>query len=601
MLTDRPYQTDAVDSLWGYFRSGGAGNPLVAMPTGTGKSVVIARFLQSVYGTYPGQRIQILTHVKELIQQNYEKLLMLWPFAPAGVYSAGLKRKDLGKPITFAGIQSVWKMAAAFGHVDLLLIDEAHLMPVADVAMYRTYISGLRAINPNLKIIGFTATPWRLGQGRLTDPVEVKGQLVEPLFTDVCYDITGTEAFNRLIAEGYLIPLRPKRTQAVLEADGIHMRGGEFIEAELQDFVDAHDELTWAALKEARDVAEAEQRRSWLVFATGIRHADTISGMLDELGVSNGVIHNKSSGRDELIQASKRGQVTALVNNNVLTTGFDNPLIDLILVLRQTASAVLWVQMLGRGTRPVYAPGYDLTTLGGRLAAIGEGGKRDCRVLDFAGNTRRLGPINDPVVPKRRGKGGGDAPVKCCDHCDEWVHASLRTCLYCGFEFPFETKLKSEASSQELVRGDDPIVEVFKVDHVTASQHNKIGRPPSVKLSYYCGLRSVFTDYLCIEHDGFAQRKARQLWREMTGDDIWFPQFTGDALERIGELTMPTHLRVWTNKQYPEILARCYDGTAFGTQEACEPPTVDGARQTAPIAHLATTGDYEDLDDDIPF
>lgn len=598
MLTDRPYQAEAVQSIWSYFQEGGRGNPIIAMPTGTGKAVVIARLLQSVFSAYPHQRVIILVDSKELVQQNYEKLLMAWPFAPAGVYSAGLKSREHTKPITFAGIQSVWKKAPLFGHIDLVLVDEVHMVPPQDMGMFRTFIAGLMAVNPNLKVIGLTATQWRLGQGRIIDPIEVKGELVEPLFTDVCCDMTTVEWFNRFIAEGYLVPLRPKRTKSVLEADGIHMRGGEFIEAELQDFVDQHDELTWAALKEARDTAEAEGRRSWLVFATGIRHADTISGMLDELGVSNGAVHTRSTGRDDLITASKRGQVTALVNNNVLTKGFDNPLIDLIVVLRQTASAVLWVQMLGRGTRPVYAPGHDLTTLGGRLAAIVEGGKRDCRVLDFAGNTRRLGPINDPVVPRRKGKGGGDAPVKACDRCDEWVHASVRHCPYCGYEFPLETKLKSEASNQELIRGDDPIVEVFQVDHVTASEHRKIGKPPSVKLSYYSGLRSMFTDYLCVEHDGYAQRKARQLWAEMGGGPL--PESTAAALEAISRITMPTHLRVWVNKQYPEILARCYDGTAFGTQEPCDPPTIDGAKQTAPIAHLADTG-YEDLDDDIPF
>lgn len=600
MLNDRYYQAEAVDSIWSYFQAGGTGNPVVAMPTGTGKSVVIARFLQSVYQAYPGQRVMLLTHVKELIAQNFEKLLMLWPFAPAGVYSAGLGRKDVGKPITFAGIQSVWKLAAMFGHVDLVIIDEVHLVPPGEIGMYRTFIAALTAINPYLKLIGLTATQWRLGQGKITDPIEDRnGKVIEPIFTDVCYDITGVEAFNRLIAEGFIMPLRAKRLQPLLEADGVHMRGGEFIESELQSFVDQHDELTWQALKEARDVAGAEGRRSWLVFCTGNRHADTVGGMLDELGVSNAVIHTGRGGRDEAITGAKRGEVTALVNNNVLTTGFDNPLIDLIVVLRQTASAVLWVQMLGRGTRPVYAPGHDLDTLGGRLAAIAAGGKRDCRVLDFAGNTRRLGPINDPVVPRRKGKGGGDAPVKACDRCDEWIHASLRDCPHCGFHFEFDTKLKGEASTVELVRGDDPVVEVFAVDHVSASEHRKAGKPPSMKLTYYSGLRNMFTDYLMPEHTDFARRKSEALWREMGGGDL--PASTAQALAQVGALTMPTHLRVWVNKQYPEILAkgRCYDGTAFGTQAATAPPSLDAARQTAPIAPLADYG--TDLDDDIPF
>jgi DNA repair protein RadD len=601
MLNDRYYQSDAVVSVWNYFREGNTGNPIVAMPTGTGKSVVIARFLQSVYQVYPGQRIMLLTHVKELIQQNYEKLLMVWPFAPIGLYSAGLKRKDLGKPITFAGIQSVWKLATLFGHVDLILIDEVHLVPPGEVGMYRTFIAALRAINPHLKLIGLTATQWRLGQGKITDPIEDRnGNITEPIFTDVCYDITGVEAFNRLIAEGYLMPLRAKKLQPLLEADGVHMRGGEFIESELQDFVDQHDELTWQALKEARDVAELEGRRSWLVFCTGNKHADTVGAMLDELGVSNAVVHTGRGGRDQAITWHKAGSVTAVVNNNVLTTGYDNPLVDLIVVLRQTASAVLWVQMLGRGTRPVYAPGFNLDTLDGRLGAIAAGGKRDCRVLDYAGNTRRLGPINDPVVPRRKGKGSADAPVKECPRCDEWIHASLRDCPYCAYHFEFDTKLKGEASTVKLVRGDDPIVEVFKVDHVTASIHNKVGKPPSLRLTYYSGIRHMFSDFIMPEHEGFARRKSEALWREMDqlGAGL-LPATTDQALAEVGRLVMPTHLRVWINKQHPEILAkgRCYDGTAFGTQAPTDPPTMDAAKQRAPIAPLA----YDDLDDDVPF
>src|SRR4029079_8138707 len=110
--------------------------------------------------------------------------------------------------------------------------------------------------------------------------------------------------------------------------------------------------------------------------------------------------------------ALRAGEVRALVNNNILTTGYDDPTIDLIMVLRPTMSVVLWVQMLGRGTRPVFPPGYDSETLEQRMAAIMASGKFDCLVLDYAGNTRRLGPINDPVIPAPpKSKGTRDAPV----------------------------------------------------------------------------------------------------------------------------------------------------------------------------------------------
>lgn len=585
MISDRPYQTEAVASIWNYFGTK-SGNPLVAMPTGTGKSIVIARFLQSVLSAYPSQRIMVLTHVKELIEQNFSKLMTVWEFAPAGIYSAGLNRKDVGKPITFAGIASVAKIAPMFGRVDLVMIDEAHLVSPSEATMYQKFIAGLKAMNPYMKVIGFTATAWRLGHGHLTDPVvNAKGDEESALFTDVCFDITGVEAFNRLIAEGYLIPLVPKKTQTVLNVDGVHMRGGEFIESELQTAVDK-EELTEAALREAMELGH--DRRKWLIFASGTEHADHIADMLNTLGVPTGCVHSKREGRDQAIKDFKAGRLRALVNNNVLTTGFDDPEIDMIIVLRPTASTVLWVQMLGRGTRPLFynptlghnsGPRFNLDDVGGRLEAIAASGKHNCLVLDYAQNTKRLGPINDPVVPRRKGQKGGEAPVKLCPACDCYVHASLKFCNglndeggTCGHEFTFESKLKISASSDELIKGDLPIVQVFKVDHVTVCRHDKVGVPPMMRVSYFCGF-SKFDEYVCPEHTNFAGKKARQWWRDRSGDPM--PTSTEELLQLAPQLRTPTHLRVWINKKYPEILASCFDGTAFGQEEPSdydEPP-----------------------------
>lgn len=606
MITDRPYQSEAVQAIWNYFRNN-TGNPLVAMPTGTGKSIVIARFLQSVYSAYPTQKIMILTHVKELIEQNYGKLMSLWEFAPAGIYSAGLNRKEHSKPITFAGIASVAKIPALFGHIDLVLIDEAHLVSPSEATMYQKFIAGLQAVNPYLKVIGLTATAWRLGHGHLTNPVVKADGTEEPsLFSDVCFDITGVEAFNRLIAEGYLVPLVPKKTKTVLEVDGVHMRGGEFIEKELQTAVDK-DELTYAALREAMELGH--DRNKWLIFASGTEHADHIADALNMLGIPTGCVHSKREGRDQTIKDFKAGRLRALVNNNVLTTGFDDPEIDMIVVLRPTASAVLWVQMLGRGTRPLFyrpgfghngGPAFDLNDTGGRLAAIEWSGKRNCLVLDYAQNTKRLGPINDPVVPRRKGQGGGEAPVKLCPKCECYVHASLRFCNgltaqadACDHEFKFESKLKQSAASDELIKGDLPVVEVFKVDHISVAVHTKVGAPPMMRVSYYCGFRK-FDEYVCVEHPGFAARKARQWWKERTSAPM--PATVKEAIEQISTLKAATHLRVWVNKKFPEILAACYDGTAFGKEEPAdydEPVRMlpDGVPRKPAFAS----------DDDIPF
>lgn len=581
-LQPRSYQVEAVGSLYQYF-STQSGNPVLALPTGTGKSVIIAMFLQSIYYQFPGQRVMVLTHVKELIQQNYDKLMTLWPAAPAGVYSAGLNRRETHRKITFAGIGSVAKRAADFGHIDIVVIDEAHLVSPNDETMYQAFLNALRAVNPLLKVVGLTATPWRLGTGRITE---------DGIFTDVCFDITGLHAFNRLIAEGFLAPLIPRQTKQILDTEGIHMRGGEFIASELQHAVDKYD-ITHNAIKETLELAH--DRRHWLVFASGVEHACNIADMLNDMGVPAVAIHSKmgDAARDQAISDFKSGKYRAAVNNNVLTTGFDFPAIDCIIVLRPTASTVLWVQMLGRGTRP--SPGT---------------GKENCLVLDFAGNTRRLGPINDPVIPRKKGKGPkGEAPVKLCGACATYNHASATHCCYCGAEFSFQVKIKQTAASDELLRGDAPIVEVFAVDHITYSRHEKAGRPPMLKVTYYCGLRS-FSEYVCIEHDGFAQRKARQWWRERTKDA--FPASTDDALTVASNVSAASHLRVWVNKQYPEILGHCFDGTAFGQQEASAPPTTDvsatGSRLSPkfdpdadiPFDDTGKATTY-DMDDDIPF
>lgn len=586
MIKGRDYQIEAVNAIYRYFENGGTGNPVVAMPTGTGKSIVIALFLYSMFQRYARQRVIVLTHVQELIEQNYEKLMTLWPTAPAGVCSAGIGRYETSRNITFGGIGTVAKRAHEFGWIDLILIDECHLVSPQEATQYRKFIAALTEVNPHLKVIGFTATPWRIGQGKIID---------DGLFTDICIDLTTIQAFNWFIAQGYLMPLIPKRTQLLLDVEGVHMRGGDYVLAELQNAID-REEITEKALREALETCP--DRKAWLIFCAGVEHAQHAASIARDLGVSCMAVHgnlNKNDRRD-ILEQYKSGQLQAVTNNNVLTTGFDYPAIDLIICLRPTQSPILWVQMLGRGTRPVYAKGYDLETYEGRMAAIAAGGKENCIVLDFSGNTKSIGPINDPVLPRKKGDKKGDAPVKCCDACNTWNHASVRHCVFCGADFFFQTKLKAEASTGELVKGDLPVVEVFHIDHITYTMYIKAGRPPSVKVSYYSKLRS-FNEFVCFEHGDFAGRKAREWWKKRSNEPI--PTTTEEALERIDRVAVPTHLRVWVNKKYPEIMQQCFDGTAFGTEElASGRPTVANLSKGQKPAEARPADDF---DDDIPF
>lgn len=572
-MKPHPFQTDASDSIFQYFATHSQGNPLVAMPGGTGKSVVIALFLKRIFELYSRQRVIVLSHVKELLKQDLDKLLRMWPGAPAGVNSAGLGERNTLAPIIFASIGSVFRHADRFGNVNLVLIDEAHLISPDEETMYQSFFEALRIKNPALRVVGFTATPWRTGYGLLTEA---------GLFTDFCFNITYMDAFNWLIHEGYLCPLIPMSTKVELSTKGVHMSGADFKISELQAAVNK-DDITEAAVKESLNRGAAD-RHHWLAFCAGVEHAIATSEILNANGVSSVCVHSKMprEERDEAIEGWREGHYTCAVNNNILTTGIDFPAIDFILGLRPTASTNLYIQMMCRGTRPLYAPGFDIVDREQRMEAIKQGGKENCLVHDYAGNTRRLGPINDPVLPRKKGEKTGDPPIRICDNCGMYNHASARRCAACGMEFPIGgMKISTAASQEALIIGDVPVVEVFKIDHIAYGVHVKLNAPDSMKVSYQCGLRN-FVEYVCLEHEGFALRRARRWWKEHAhiAPDV-IPKTVSEAIDRATDLRVPSHIRVWTNKKYPEIMSYLYEerdlpNIARHAKRTAHPPEWDG-------------------------
>lgn len=550
MITLRPYQEESVQSIFDYYARGSDGNPVVALPTGTGKSVVIAEFCRRVLHYWPNQKILVATHVKELVEQNAKAMLRTWPTAPLGIYSAGLNSRDTMQSIIFGGVASVVGHIERFGLRHLMLVDEAHLVSPDTQSMYQKVIRGFQVRNPNFKTIGFTATAYRTGQG----PIAGEGNL----FSDVCYDLTSMQQFNRLLAEGYLVPLVPKRTMTELDVSNVGIANGDYQQAELQAAVDQYG-ITFQCCREILEYGAS--RRSWLIFAAGVEHAEHVAQCLQMMGISAAAVHAKltKEERDERITSFKNGTLRCVVNNNVLTTGFDYPGLDLIGMLRPTTSTGLWVQMLGRGTRPDYASG-DLSSVDGRLAAIANSRKQNCLVLDFAGNTRRLGPINDPLIPKKRMKGStpGVAPIKICPACGVYNHASARVCANpaCGEEFPRNLKLAGQASDAELIRSDLPEIHELPVQRIVYAKLLLKGKPPALRVSYFCGLEMI-PETLFFENQGFARTKARKWWRDRCTDDP--PSTVDEALARQQYLREPRAIKVHTNKKYPEVIEHIWN------------------------------------------
>lgn len=368
MIVPRDYQVACHEALWRQVHEHPDQNPLVIQATGLGKSLQIAMFVYAMLSRYPHLRMMMVTHVKELVKGNYDTLRALWPSAPVGIYSAGLGVKDTRQQVTYAGIASVARKPESFRHIDFLLIDEAHRISDKDNTLYLKFIAGLRAINPNLIVIGFTATAYRMTTGLLVD-----GEL----FDTVCFNIGEGESFVWAIENAYLMKLIPKHPGFQLDDSSVSIVAGDFSNSEASKSLRDQN-----ILERAVDTTIAfgleQNRQSWLTFAQSIEDAELLSDMFRYKGHEVLPVHSKRDDRDEVLDAFRKGKIRGVTNQNVLTTGFDNPKIDLITMLRLTRSPGLWVQMLGRGTRPAFAHGYDIATLEGRRDAILAGPKQSC-------------------------------------------------------------------------------------------------------------------------------------------------------------------------------------------------------------------------------
>ena len=470
----REYQSRSIKLLYDWM-SNNKGHPCVVMPTGSGKSHVIAALCKDAIQTWPETRILMLTHVKELIEQNAEKMRLHWPGAPLGIYSASVGKRQLGEPITFAGIQSVRDKAKLIGHIDLIVIDECHLVNHKDEGGYRKLIGELIAVNPALRIIGYSATPYRLGHGLITD----KPALFDDLLTPV--------SIEELVFKGYLATLRSKVTKAKLDVTGVKKRGGEFIESELQAAVDT-DDKNQAVVHEVMGLAG--ERKAWLFFCAGVKHAEHVAEVLRQQGVTAECVTGETpkKERERMLADFKAGRVRALTNANVLTTGFDYPDIDLVVMLRPTMSASLYVQMAGRGMRVKSHTDH-------------------CLVLDFAGVVESHGPITNVQPPKKGGDGNGEAPVKVCDHCGELVHISVMLCPSCGEQFPEPVKKSMVLRNDDIMGLDGQELEVTSW---TWRKHiSKASGIEMLAVTYYGGLSDTpITEYLPIMHEGYAGQRA---------------------------------------------------------------------------------------------
>jgi DNA repair protein RadD len=519
MIELRPYQRAAVNAIYQAFREG-IEAPLVVMPTGSGKAPTLCTFIREALEQWPDQRMVMLVHVRELVEQNLRTMLRIWPDAPVSVYSAGLRSRDLSGRVVFGSIQSLYKKAFDLQKVDLVIVDEAHLIPADGDGMYRKLLSDLAVINAGtVPMVGFTATPFRLSTGSL---IEGKGKV----FDSIAHEV----GIRELIDDGYLCPPIARAGKTQIDTRGVATRGGEFVAAALQKAAD-RDEITAAACQEI--IRAGADRRSWLVFSTGVAHAQHIANELRGEGVTVETVTGETplGERDRIIRAFKRGEIRCLTNDSVLTTGFDAPQVDLLAVLRPTQSAGLWVQMVGRGTR---------------LAE----GKTDCLVLDFGGNAMRHGPLDQ--ITGRVKTGTAPPPMKTCPECEAVILAAADECPQCGHDFEIvRERKKHDAQPLAAPMLSSEVSDWLPVSSITYHRRTKPGSPDSMRVDYHCGL-TRYSEWICFEHGGYAAAKAARWW--LGRIDAPVPTLTATALDRAGQLERPRAIRIRKDGQFWRVV-----------------------------------------------
>lgn len=541
MIELRYYQQAAVAAVYRFLQEKPDLNPCVVLPTGAGKSLVIAKIVSDAV-TLWGGRVLILAHVKELLEQNAAKVQALCPDLKIGMYSAGLNRRDTDERVVVAGIQSVYSKAGLLGSFDLILVDEAHLIPPDGEGMYRTFLDEARRINDNVRLIGLTATPYRLRGGLICRP--------DNLLNEVCYEV----GVRELIYRGFLSDLRSKNGRERPDLNDLHIRAGEFVADEVNERMD-NEKLVLRAVKEMVELAA--DRRKILVFASSVSHARRIKRAVEErTGEECGIVVGDTPKEERRITLDRFRGVPVkadlfggempplrwLVNVGVLTTGFDAPATDAIVLLRPTASAGLYYQMVGRGFRRAE-------------------GKENCLILDYGQNIMRHGPVDMITVSETSGKGGGTPPMRECPKCQAVFPAGRVTCPDCGYEMPrqeHDLHHGTRAASDGILSGQSGELE-YEVRGITYTRHvkrdAKPGDHPTLRVEYQIGFNDYVSEWVCVEHTGYARSKAERWWRERTGEEP--PRTVDEALwlAEQGYLREPSIIKVRRDprEQWPRV------------------------------------------------
>ena len=480
-LSLRYYQEEAKQAIKNEFARGER-TALFCIPTGGGKTPVLVDMLREMFECEPHEKFLALSHTKELVRQGTESYAR-FTGRQASVYSASLGRKEIGA-VTFGQIQSVSRARYKLNRIRCVLIDECDRIPPDGDGQYQSLIKELSVVNPDLFIIGCTATPYRMGSGL----VYGEGRL----FNKLCYDAKVLD----LISHGYLCKLNGKQFDRPTCLTNVSRAGGDYNQGELDAAMAADVEVIDKSVAEI--ASYRNERKGCIIFASGEKHGLLVQEAFRRIGLELPFVtgNTPSSERDDVVARFSRMELWGIININVYTVGFDVPHVDLIAMLRPTKSAALYYQTAGRGFR-IFP------------------GKTDCVILDFAGNIQEHGPIdtlNERIKMKKKRKSDQEMPQKICEACGEPNAIGALICVKCSHPFPPRKIVNhtEDATNQQPLT----VLTKLKVTAMRAFRHaNKNGGPSTIRLDFFDGYLKVASKWLTISQEGNPYaRRTSLLW-----------------------------------------------------------------------------------------
>ena len=499
-----------------------------------------------------------------------------------GIRVVGITHIKLKSPRTVYNLQVAGHPSF---YADGVLVHNCHLIAPEGDGMYRTFLSDMKVINPHVRVIGLTATPFRLKGGLICKP--------ENILNEICYEA----GLKEMIQQGYLSPLISRAGRAEANLANLHIRGGEFISDEVAVAMD-NDALVTSACREIVELTR--DRKSVLIFTASVDHCKHVAEKIQAFsGKECAIVTGDTSPaeRAEIIARFKGEFIPAdlfgtpkpplkfLANVNVLTCGFDAPNTDCVVMLRPTNSPGLLIQCAGRGTR--LSP---------------ETGKTNCLFLDYGGNILRHGPL-DMIKVKEPGSGkGGDAPAKKCPQCLVLIHAGYTACPECGYVFPpkeSNDKMTQTASSAGVISGQVDYTD-YEVLDVYYCVHEKRGADPdapkTMRVDYQVGFNEFKSEWVCPEHTGYARGKFEKWWHERAALGCPMPRSAREAVSLANEglLAAPESITVKTiaGERFERV-------TGFRLKE--RPIMREPGEDLEPGETWVSTTSPDDPEEEIPF